>query len=139
MVRPTLTQTKRNVVVGLAATAVDLGLLSVGVEWLGLKPSVVGPVALAAGVAVQLVGTKKYAFRDRSRDWLRQTVLFLGVELLAYTANVVAFTAVTSTTRAPYTLVRIAVGAIVYFGISLPLWTRIFDSPARRLENEAPT
>ena len=128
-------RTKRNLVVGIAATAVDLGLLAVGVEGFGIRPGFVGPFALAAGVAVQLVGTKAYAFRDRSRAWLRQSVLFLGVELLAYLANTLAFTVLTATTHAPYPVVRVGVGAAVYFGVSLPLWSRIFgrtEAPSRK-------
>lgn len=117
---------RRSALVGLLATACDLGALMVGVEVLHLAPRAATPIALALGVTIQFVGNKLVAFQDRSPAWLRQAMLFLSVEAAGYAANVLIFGALSTLTNLPYLPLRLAIGSAVYFGICLPLWSRIF-------------
>lgn len=120
----------RSALVGAVATAVDLSLLVGGVELLHLDPRVVTAASLAVGVAIQFVGNKVFAFRDRSAAWVRQATLFFLVEVAAYVMNVTLFALAAPLLPLPYPVVRAVVGALVYFAICLPLWSRIFRHEA---------
>lgn len=96
------------------------------VEAAGLTPRTAAPLALAAGVVVQFLGNKLYAFRDRSRAWLSQAAKFLVVEAAGYAANVLLFAWLSRLVPVPYALLRVGIGSLVYFTICLPLWSRIF-------------
>ena len=122
----------RSAAVGLLATATDLVALAVLVDGFGLSPRLANLPALALGIAVQFAGNKWFAFADRSPDWARQGALFLGVETLGITANLVLFDLAVTRTPLPYLAARILATSIVYFGICLPLWSRIFRMPAER-------
>lgn len=124
---------KRSALVGAFATVLDLGALAVGVELLHLDPRVVTPFALGLGVVAQFVGNKLLAFRDTSRAWARQAMLFLAVEAAGYTANVALFALLSSLVPVPYLVLRLVIGSVVYFGLCLPLWSKIFrESPGDR-------
>ena len=112
--------------VGSVATIVDLATLSVLVSGLGLNARVSSAPALALGIAAQFVGNKLFAFGDRSRAWMRQGLQFLAVEALGFVANLAIFDLVMAHTRLPYLPVRLCTTNLVYFGICLPLWSRIF-------------
>src|SRR5262249_45724892 len=103
----------------------DLLLLTSLVELLDLDLRIANVPALAAGVSVQFIGNKLFAFEDHSRAWARQGAEFALVEAGALLLNAVLFHLLAATAR-PYLPVRIAVQAMVYLGFSLPLWTRIF-------------
>jgi putative flippase GtrA len=120
----------RSAAVGVLATAADLVALAVLVDGFGLSPRFANLPALAIGVAVQFGGNKWFAFGDRSPDWARQGVLFLGVEALGMTANLVLFDLAVTRTPLPYLAARIATTSLVYFCICLPLWSRIFRDRA---------
>lgn len=103
-----------------------------GVEVLHLAARHVTPFALALGISIQFVGNKLFAFRDRSPAWLRQAMLFLAVEAAGYAANLALFDFFSMRSRVPYPILRLVIGSFVYFGICLPLWTRIFGKPESR-------
>jgi putative flippase GtrA len=116
----------RSMGVGAIATAVDFGLLALLVSGLGVDPRLASAPALALGVVAQFVGNKLVAFRDHSRAWLRQGALFFAVEALGFAANLVLYDLAMRATSGPYLLVRLVTTNVVYFGLCLPLWARIF-------------
>jgi putative flippase GtrA len=81
------------------------------------------------GAVVQFVGTKQFAFRDRSPDWARQGLQFAGVEMLGFAANAVLFDVLVTHTHTPYLAARCLGSFLVYVAICVPLWTRIFNRP----------
>jgi len=105
---------------------VDFAVLATLVSALGHSARVASPIALACGIAFQFVGNKVFAFRDKSTAWARQAALFVAIEALAFIANVALFDVAFRFLPAPYLVLRAGCQAIVYFGISLPLWTRLF-------------
>jgi putative flippase GtrA len=120
----------RSMAVGSIATVIDLGTLGLLVSGLGLSPRVASAPALVLGIVAQFVGNKLFAFGDRSRAWVRQGLQFLMVEALGFVANLVLFDLVVTHTHWPYLPVRLCTTNVVYFGICLPLWSRIFHRSA---------
>jgi putative flippase GtrA len=118
--------TLRSAAVGATATLLDLAVLGSLVHLAGASARLASPVALLAGIAVQFVGNKLFAFRDRSRRWGPQAAVFLGVEAAAFALNALGFDLVLTTTHLPPLVVRVLVSAAVYFLFCLPLWSRIF-------------
>ena len=119
----------RSAGVGAVATAVDLVTLALLVHGLGLSARVASAPALCLGVAVQFFGNKLVAFRDRDPNWIPQAARFLGVELVGFAANLALFDlAVRHVAVAPVAL-RLVTTNLVYFGVCLPLWSRIFHTP----------
>jgi putative flippase GtrA len=116
--------------VGSIATIMDLGTLALLVSGLHLSARLASAPALVLGIAAQFVGNKLFAFGDRSRAWMRQGAQFLAVEALGFVANLVIFDVVMAHTRLPYLAVRLCTTNLVYFGICLPLWSRIFRPTA---------
>lgn len=122
----------RSAGVGAGATLVDLLTLTVLVSGFGVSASLASAPALLLGLGTQFIGTKRFAFRDRSRAWLRQGLAFTAVEAVSLAANLALFELALRLTPVPYLLARLACTSLVYFAISLPLWTRVFslDAPA---------
>ncbi len=118
--------------VGAVATAADLLVLAVLVSGLGLSPRWASPVALALGLAVQFSGNKWYAFDDKSQRWARQLSGFLLIELVAFSANLALFDVAVRALPGWYLALRLATQALVYFCISLPLWSLLFR-PSQRV------
>lgn len=117
----------RSAGVGAVATAVDLLALALLSGPAGLGTRAASPFALVAGLSVQFLGNKLVAFGDRSPRWGRQAAWFLGVEALGLAANGLAFDAIVrAAPAAPWPVVRLLVQAAVYWGLCLPLWSRIF-------------
>ena len=121
----------RSAIVGLIATTLDFLVLIALVSGLGLPPRVASFPALTLGIAAQFVGNKWLAFRDRSRDWLRQAGCFLAIEAFGFLCNAVCFDRLLVLTPLPYVVCRALSTSIVYFGICLPLWSRLFGSVNR--------
>lgn len=116
----------RGASVGLAATLVDLALLALLYDALRLPLRVASPAALLAGVAVQFVGSRAVTFRARGPRWLPQALGFAAVELLSFALNVALTELAARALQLPPTVVRVPVTSLVYFGVSLPLWSRVF-------------
>jgi putative flippase GtrA len=126
---PDLATLLRSAGVGTVVTVVDLALLTALVSAFDVPTRIASPLVLAVGVAIQFLGNKLLAFRDTSPRWARQASAFLLVEGLGFVANVVAFDIAVHHVPLPYLVLRIATTSLVYFGICLPLWTRIFAAP----------
>jgi putative flippase GtrA len=116
----------RSALVGLVATAVDVTALFLLVGVAKVPAKLANVPALLLGVAVQFSGNKRFAFRDPSRDYLRQGTLFGLVELGAILLNAVVFHLLVTTTPIPYPLARALGSAGVYVGFSYPLWRHVF-------------
>jgi putative flippase GtrA len=117
----------RSVGVGGVGTAVDLLILVGLASGVGLGARVASPIALVAGLLVQFVGQKLFAFRDQRPQWGKQAVLFGLVEGVALVLNLWLFDLAVRLVPAPYPLLRVAVQFVVYVGLCLPLWSRIFS------------
>ena len=120
----------RSAGVGVAATVADLVALVLLVQLAGLPPAAANVPALLAGVAVQFLGNKLFAFRDHRNDWARQGALFAVVEAGALALNALAFHVLVTATPVPYALARVISSSAVYFGFSYPLWGKIFRRAA---------
>ena len=116
----------RSSLVGLVATVVDLAALALLVQVLAVPATIANVPALVAGVAVQFLGNKHFAFRDRSRAYLRQGAHFALVEAGALLLNAVGFHLLVTLTPAPWWLARALASAVVYLGFSYPLWGLVF-------------
>lgn len=117
----------RSLLVGSLATLFDLGTLALLVHALGLDPRMASLPALSIGVVAQFFGNKLFAFQDYRADWVRQGLLFLAVEALGFLANLLIFHAAVTFTPLPILPLRLAITSLVYFGLCLPLWSRIFS------------
>lgn len=120
--------------VGAVATLTDLLVLTVLASGLGLGPRVSSFPALALGIGVQFFGNKLFAFEDRSKRWGQQAALFLAVEALGFAANLALFDVALRVLPLPYVAVRLITTNVVYFGLCLPLWSRIFRPSATKKE-----
>ncbi len=116
----------RSAGVGVVASVVDLLALVVLVELIGATPVYANIPALACGLAIQFFGNKYFAFRDKSRAFLRQGLQFALIELGALALNGLAFHILASHTLLPYVLLRLLCSAGVYAAYSFPLWGLIF-------------
>lgn len=121
----------RSAVVGLVATGLDFLVLIALVSGLGLPARTASLPALSLGIAAQFVGNKWVAFRDPSRDWLRQAGCFLAIEALGFACNALCFDRLLVLTHLPYVVCRALSTSLVYFGVCLPLWSRLFSSEDR--------
>ncbi len=117
----------RSAGVGAVATGLDLALLSVFVKGFGWTQEVANLPALLGGLAAQFVGNKYFAFRDRSRAFVRQGLLFGIVEAAALALNAGLFHLVVTVSNAPLLAARLLATVAVYFGFSYPIWTRILS------------
>lgn len=126
----------RSAGVGSVATLVDLVVLCALVSGLGVPARFASVPALALGVLVQFAGNKLFAFRDRSRAWLRQGAQFLAVESLGFVLNLSLFDALVTRTQLPYLCARVVTTLVVYYAVCLPLWSRIFACEAPEAATE---
>lgn len=125
----------RSLLVGSLATLFDLGTLALLVHALGLDPRMASLPALSIGVVAQFFGNKLFAFQDFRADWVRQGLLFLAVEALGFLANLLLFHLAVTFTPLPILPLRLAITSLVYFGLCLPLWSRIFSREPAELSS----
>ncbi|MFO0760484.1 MAG: GtrA family protein [Byssovorax sp.] len=118
----------RSALVGGVATFADLASMALLVHGAGTSPRAASPIALALGIAFQFVGNKLFAFRDARPRWGRQAAQFLLVEAIGFTANLLLFDMLVRVSPLPLLLTRVLTQSIVYFGVCLPLWSRIFKA-----------
>ena len=124
----------RSAGVGVVATAVDLATLALLVHACGVGARAASAPALALGVALQFVGNKRLAFRDRDPDWAPQAARFMLVEALAFVANLALFDLASRHVSLPPVALRLATTSAVYFSVCLPLWSRVFRATPARVE-----
>lgn len=118
----------KSAAVGALATLIDFAAMGALVSVLGQSPRLASPIALALGIACQFVGNKVFAFQDKSSAWGRQAALFAAAELFAYLANVALFDVMVRWVPLPYLAVRAGCQVVVYFCISMPLWSKVFET-----------
>lgn len=117
----------RSTGVGAIASVVDFTILAALVSGLGISARVASPFALIAGLGLQFVGNKLFAFEDMRSRWARQAMAFVLIEAFAFCANLVLFDLAVRFVPLPYLVLRGMTQAAVYFGFCLPLWSRVFD------------
>jgi len=81
---------------------------------------------LAAGVTVQFVGSRAVTLRARGGRWWPQVMGFAAVEAISFMANVALTELASSASHLSPSLVRVPVTSLVYFAVSLPLWSWVF-------------
>ncbi|NUP07276.1 MAG: GtrA family protein [Polyangiaceae bacterium] len=123
--------------VGVFSSLIDFTVLAVLVSGAGVGARVASPFALVAGLSFQFVGNKVFAFEDKRPRWGRQAAMFLAVEALAFVANLALFDVAVRAVPLPYLVVRALCQSAVYFGLCLPLWSRIFDKNGLSTSNDA--
>jgi putative flippase GtrA len=127
----TLLQMARSLLVGGAATLVDLGVLAALVELGRLPPTVANVPALLAGALVQFLGARFVVFEDAARGHAgKQAAGFLAVEAATLALNGLAFHALVAGLHVPYALARPLGTFLVFAGFSFPLWRLVFAAPA---------
>jgi len=119
----------RSAGVGALSTLADLGALFILVQWARLKPALANVPALLAGVSIQFLGNKLFAFgnQSRGRALLRQGGQFALIETGALALNALSFQLLVAQAGLPYLLARVLSSAAVYLGYSFPLWNRLFQ------------
>ncbi len=117
----------RSSLVGIVATAIDFLVLEIVMRGLGTTATVAKIFSLAAGTATQFIGSRYYAFRSRDGLLARQLRWFLFVEFCAYWVTVFVFHGIVRWLHVPAEIANLASGSIVYFGLSYPLWHRVFQ------------
>jgi putative flippase GtrA len=120
---------------GLAATAVDLGVLALLVSGLHVDARLASIPALIAGGVANFVGNRHFAFRGDGAergDLARQALGYTLVEVIALALNGILydttlrlFPAATSA----YWAVRLVTSHLVFLAWSYPLWRRVFRAP----------
>lgn len=129
--RVSLRTVLRSAGVGAIATAADFAVLALLVSGLGFGARFASPFALASGLALQFVGNKVFAFEDRRTQWGRQALAFAAIEAVAFVANLALFDVAVRVLPVPYLVVRALCQSAVYFGLCLPLWSRVFTAPVK--------
>lgn len=124
-----LLQTARAGVAGIAATAIDLLVLTVLVSAAHVDPRVASLPALLAGGVANFLGNRHFAFRAREGSWVRQALLYTLVEVLALGyAGLIDDTGlrlIPGATRY-YWALRLVTSHVVFLTWSYPLWRRVF-------------
>ena len=114
---------------GLAATAVDLGVLAFLVSVLHVDARVASIPALIAGGVANFIGNRHFAFRARSGSLARQAVGYTAVELIALALNGVLYDTVLRAVPGAahiYWAVRLVTSHAVFLAWSYPLWRKVF-------------
>jgi putative flippase GtrA len=113
----------RSCLVGLLATASDLGSLMLLIHGAGWSKRAANIPSLLPGLLVQFVGNKYFAFEDRSKAIVKQGSLFLLIEAAAFGLNVLLFDLLVTLTPIHEIGARLLGTNIVYLGFSFPLWS----------------
>lgn len=119
----------RSVGVGAVASGVDLAALALFTGALGLHPRMASAPALTLGGVVQFIGNKRFAFRNDDPTWIPQALHFAAVECATFLANLLLFDLASRVCTLPPVPLRVVTTGIVYFSVSLPLWSQIFRTP----------
>jgi putative flippase GtrA len=129
--RPALLRFLRASGVGLFASLLDLAVLTLLIQGLGLSAQAANVPALLCGAAVQFAGARRLVFRADG-GMGRQLARFAAVELGTLALNALAFAALARWTPLPFPLARMLGSLLVFAGYSFPAWSGVFRSnPAR--------
>ena len=109
--------------VGLVATACDLTTTTILVRVFDFSKREANIPGLIPGVLVMFIGNKYFAFEDRSKNVVKQGLLFVVVEAVALGLNVLLFDRLVVWFDLHETLARLIGTNITYLGFSFPLWS----------------
>ena len=137
---PLLTASARRVA-AVASASAAVGVVATAVDWLVLVLAVAAGVpqrwaivpAFVAGVAVQFLGNRRFAFGAHDvgpAEFRRQTARFLVVEAGTLVLTAVVYNLLREQLAIDYRASRLLAASLVYFGFSLPLWHWVFRRPA---------
>ena len=117
----------RSLLVGGAATLVDLGVLALLVELAHLPALVANIPALLAGALVQFLGCRYFVFQHGNGGSVgKQAGGFAAVELATLALNGLAFHVLVAGVHVPYVIAR-PLGTFLVFGaFSYPMWRLVF-------------
>lgn len=119
---------------GVVATVANLVVLAFLVEVAHLTPRQANVPGLLAGVIVNFIGNRDFAFRARAGKVSQQFWQFVAVEAVAFVLNTALFDAVLllrPATSHSYLLVRILTSGGVHLVWSYPLWHWVFRKKDR--------
>ncbi|RMG14299.1 MAG: GtrA family protein [Deltaproteobacteria bacterium] len=117
--------------VGIVATGVDLGTLTLLVEVLGVSKLVANWPSLLLGVLVQFLGAKYAVFKAGDGPWVRHLTGFVLAEIGTYLLNGLAFHLLVTLTPIPYVLARLVGTFVVFVTFSYPVWRWVFEDGGR--------
>ncbi len=117
--------------VGIVATLVDLGTLTLLVEVLGVSKVVANWPSLLLGVTVQFVGAKYAVFKAGDGPWVRHLTGFVLAEIGTYVLNGLAFHFLVTLTPVPYLAARLVGTFVVFVTFSYPVWKWVFEDGGR--------
>lgn len=118
----------RSVLVGGAATLLDLGVLALLVEVAHLPATVANVPALLVGALVQFLGCRYFVFPAQGTDLRKQAGGFAAVEVATLALNGVAFHVLVAGLHVPYAFARPLGTFLVFIAFSYPLWRLVFGA-----------
>jgi putative flippase GtrA len=123
----------RSVLVGGAATLIDLGVLALLVEVAHLPATAANVPALLVGALVQFLGCRYFVFEAGAADLRKQAGGFAAVEVATLALNGLAFHALVAGLHVPYAAARPLGTFLVFISFSYPMWRLVFGAarPAR--------
>jgi len=107
-------------IVGLVSTVVNLGLLALLIDVVGLTSTQANFPSLAAGSAVMFFGHRHFAFAVAERPIGGQAWRYLLAECGSFTLNYVGFHFMSQ--HIQYIAARMLVTFLVYVGYNFPVW-----------------
>lgn len=113
----------RSSLVGIMAAVSDFGTLAILKFGFGIEDRAANAPSLVPGLVVMFVGNKLFAFDDRSKALVRQSSLFLLVELAAFGLNILVFDLLVVWTGMNAFVARGIGTFAVYQCFSFPLWS----------------
>jgi putative flippase GtrA len=114
---------------GIAATAVDVGVLTLLVAVFHVDARVASVPALLAGGVANFIGNRHFAFRARHGSLARQAVGYTVVEVIALALNGLLYDTVlrlSPVAADAYWVVRLVTSHVVFLCWSYPLWRKVF-------------
>lgn len=119
---------------GIAATAVDLGVLTLLVSLFQVSPRAASIPALVAGGVANFIGNRHFAFRAQGGSLARQAVGYTLVEVIALALNGLLYDNVLRlfpVAEGAYWAVRLVTSHVVFLCWSYPLWRKVFSVNAK--------
>lgn len=113
----------RSSLVGLLATASDLTTTTILVRLFDFTKRQANIPGLVPGILVMFIGNKYFAFQDRSKNVVKQGLLFVIIEAVALGLNVLLFDRLVVWFDLHEILARLIGTNVTYLGFSFPLWS----------------
>jgi putative flippase GtrA len=120
---------------GIAATLVDLGVLTCLVSVCHIDPRTASLPALIAGGIANFLGNRHFAFRAAQGPVMTQAIGYTVVELVALALNGVLYDTVLRafpSTASSFWLVRLITSHVIFLAWSYPLWRKVFSARTSR-------